>query len=989
MTCSVRVLVVLSLLAGHASPAAALDPATPVDQYARASWTDKDGLPPALISWITQDREGYLWLGTDAGLIRFDGVRFMSWEALGGAPLPGTTIRALIASRSGDLWIGFGDTGGISRVEQGRLITYADDPGLRNLASVGAILEDHRGAIWAGGGGGLSRFQDGRWEQMQGRNGLPDGSVSELYEDSHGGLWVITVAGLFYRAGGDSVFRLSPTTGRVFALAEDGAGTLWFADEERGFHRLASSDVPRPPAPYDALIGPRLLRDRHGNLWAATLGQGLWRISTARGSEPRVEHAAGSPKLTSNIVRALFEDREGNLWVGTVNGLNRISDASLITALVDDDIGYNVATSVVADVDGSVWVGTYNGLYRFAGLTRTRYDRKDGLSSGVVQALRVDPGGELSIATRSGDLMRFVNGKFVPVRQGARVAATLLGASTGSDDGLWFTDRSQGFLRRKGTVTPFEEVPQLRDKVANVALADRQRRVWAGFADGSLVVYEDSNLRSYTSADGVACGAVWAIYEDRTGAIWVGGRNGLGRFADGRFTWATTANGLPSNIRAIVEDGHGVLWFGGDAGIVRLNPGEIDRVARDSSHRIVYQLYGTSDGLRGPPAMPNRGYPVATRAGDGSLWFVTSSGGVAVVHPDRVQKTPSPPPVRVERVQARDRLLDPVAGLQLPPKTPSLEIQYTALSLSTPEKIQFRYILEGFDREWIDAGMRRQAFYTNLPPGDYRFRVVANNDGVWNEAGAEWAFSIEPAFYQTTWFYGLALTALSLTVFGVWRVRVRQLHHQMRLVLAERARVAREIHDTLLQSVAGVALQFHDLAREIETSPQTATTHVVRLRRYLETYAREARYAIQDLRSPALETRDLAGALRELGHSVTEGTSVQFELTARGAVRRAPRRVEEALLRIGQEALFNAVRHAAATRVTAEVVYDPESITLSVADNGRGFASGQAEQGEPDHWGLAIMRERANQIGGRLRVASTPGEGTQIEVTVMLSRGGR
>lgn len=974
----------VSLFGVGVTPAAALDPSASIAHYLRASWTEKDGLPSSRISAITQDHDGYLWLATDAGLFRFDGVRFFSWEALGRSPLPNIMVRALLTSRSGDLWIGFGGTGGVMRWHEGKPIYYAANDGLPKTAQ--DLFEDHDGIIWVGGLGGLSRFQNGRWERMEGREGLPAEMAVSIYEDREGNLWVSTEgAGLFCRAAGTTTFRPFPVSKRIRAFAEDAAGALWYAGPELGIGRLEASNVDRTPERLETLNGDCLLRDRDGNLWAGTVGQGLWRISNARGRTPKAEPLAGEPGLTNDVVRSLFEDREGNLWVGTQSGLNRVSDASLITMLSDEEVSQAAPTVTATTEDGSIWVGTENGLYRFAGDLRWRYDRSDGLPTATVTALHRDARGTLWVATDPGGLARFTGGKFVPVSLPPHVHLPLLWVIAADSDGsIWLGELTRGLFRtQEGTVTSFENVPGLGGKTVLSAIVDRTGRLWIGFVGGGVVAYENGRFRSYAKADGLAGGDVGAVFEDHAGTIWVGSEDGLSRFENGRFVSATAKNGLPGHVRAIVEDGQGLLWFGVNAGIVRVNPSELNNVADDASYRVRYDLYDISDGLRGTP-MSRRGYPTAARGGDGTLWFVTSNG-VAVAYPTRVKRDPVPPPVRVERVLANGHYLDPAPGLQLPPLTANLEIDYTALSFTAPAKVQFRYMLQGFDKDWVDAGVRREAFYTNLPPGDYQFLVKANNNGVWNEAGAQWAFSIRPTFFQTNWFYAACFAAFSLLVLGAWQVRARQVRREFALVLAERARVAREIHDTLLQSLAGISLQFHDVSSEIDGSPQTAKTHLERLRRYVEMNMREARQSIWDLRSPMLQTRDLAAALREHGESITAGTSVRFDLTVSGTPRARLRRVEEALLRIGQEAVINAVRHARATRVQLDLRYDDEAVTLRAFDDGCGFESNAPETSAVQHWGLAIMRERAKQIGGHFRVLSTPGKGTEVEIVVSLA----
>jgi len=372
------------------------------------------------------------------------------------------------------------------------------------------------------------------------------------------------------------------------------------------------------------------------------------------------------------------------------------------------------------------------------------------------------------------------------------------------------------------------------------------------------------------------------------------------------------------------------------------------------------------------------------RGGDGRLWFLTSDG-VAVVSPESYQKNRVAPPVVIETVAADQRQVALDAAGRLPPRTANLRIDYAALSFVAPEKVRFTYLMEGFDTGWVDAGTRRQAFYTNLPPGDYRFRVRASNDGVPSEREAVWAFTLVPAFYQTRWFVALlAVVALSLAALA-WRVRVQQVRGRFSAILVERTRVAREIHDTLLQSLLGVMFRLDEVSNVIDVSSESAKAQLVRLRHQVEFYVREARYSIRDLRSPILQSRGLATAMRAVGENLTGERSIAFQLDDTGTPRTDLQRIDEHLLRIGQEAITNAVRHGNAATVRVELRYHPESVVLSVRDDGKGFDTEPATVPDGVHWGLRTMKERAEQIGGTLQITSAAGQGTAVEVAVPIT----
>jgi signal transduction histidine kinase len=410
-----------------------------------------------------------------------------------------------------------------------------------------------------------------------------------------------------------------------------------------------------------------------------------------------------------------------------------------------------------------------------------------------------------------------------------------------------------------------------------------------------------------------------------------------------------------------------------------LSPAEIDRVITDPRHRLEYVLYDASDGLKGDPI--GLGHPTVTRDGSGGLWFVTSDG-LAVLSPDVSQKSRQPPPVLIEAIATDRGPISLAADQRLPPLMASLQIDYAGLSFTAPEKVRFRYLMEGFDREWVDAGIRRQAFYTNLRPGHYRFQVTATNDGMPSDAEAVWEFTLLPAFYQTRWFPGALVLLAAGGVALAWRARVHQVRGRFSTILVERTRVAREIHDTLLQSLLGVMLQLDDVANTLETSKETARGQLGRLRQQVEFYIREALNSIRDLRSPVLESRDLGAALRDAGDRFTALKPIEFTLVASGKPMRAAPRVEEHLLRIGQEAISNAVRHARPHCVRVDLEYGDKQIALTVTDDGIGFDPGTASGSGDGHWGVTSMQERAGQIGAAFRLDSAPGQGTRVHVAV-------
>lgn len=967
-----------------AAAALALDPSSPAGRYVSTSWTAKDGLPGNLIFDIVQDRAGYLWLGTNNGLVRFDGVRFVLWEPLSRPPTPG--VNALVAGRDGSLWVASGG-GVVTRIQNGQLRSFTAADGV-SPGGITALLEDHEGAIWAGTARGLSRYRDGKWERIDALGGASGDAVRAIHEDRLNRIWLATSSGGFVREHEGQPFVRFSTSPLLHDFADGSPGRIWAAAQESGVLEFdAGGGMTSSLSLMPGAQAWRVIEDRDGNRWFATLGGGLIRIRPGqRTYDPRLDHVTRGAGLANDTVRALCEDREGNIWVGTQDGLTRLSE-NMLSPLIDEQSGQigQLVRVLTTTPDGSVWVGTNTGLYRFREKRWTRYDERDGLPNQGIRALHRDARGALWVATEGSGLATFADNRFkaLPLSGGFnRIAAITIDRR----GGIWLSDMDKGIAYWKDATLTASSLPRdLESAVAMSAYTDSADRVWFGLNDGRVAFGTSERFRVLTRDDGLqGAGVVGALLEDRHGAIWTGANGGLARFKDGRVDTLTGASGFPvSNISSICEDDEGDLWVGVRSGLVRFSPAEFDKAVANPTYQVRYRIYDPWDGLPGSPIW--FGFPTATKGTDGRLWFVTSNG-LAVLDPRRVDRERLPTTVRIEAVAADGMNVELDGGGRLPPNTSRVQFDYTALKLTAPTRVRFRYRLEGFDQDWVDADNRRQAFYTNLAPGPYRFQVVANDGGVWSDQAAAWEFSIAPAFYQTRAFSASVVLAVLLSLGTAWLVRGRQLRAQFAAVLAERARVGREIHDTLLQSLAGVAIQFTDIRKKIGTSPEAARTQLEHLRHLVEESVREARQSIQDLRSPSLEARDLPGVLREATADQVADLPLRLDFAVEGQPHPIARRTEEHLLRICAEAVSNAIRHADARRVEVTLAYHPGSVVLRVADDGRGFDPAGLAPHSTAHYGLVGIRERAQETGGRLRLTSEPGRGTVIEVTVPVQR---
>jgi signal transduction histidine kinase/ligand-binding sensor domain-containing protein len=958
----------------------AADPPEPCNCYALTAWTIKDGLPVGNVLAITQDLDGYLWLGMNgSGLVRFDGFQFVVWNPSGDVALPGAFIPALVGSRDGSLWVGYDDASGVSQIRNGQVRNYSARDGL-SVRAVAAMLEDSHGTLWVGGRGGLVAFHGNTWQPLGQDQGLPDLDVYSLYEDRQGVLWMGSSAGVFRQLVGENKFELHDARSKsVHSFAQDASGAMWVSDSRmiiRNLDEAKTMDVARSVRLPGS--GGHLLRDEHDNLWVAALGEGLFRVHRIPATgRPLIERVNYERKFTG-AARSLFQDRDKNIWVGLrAGGLLRVSEATFNTDIPLAGLTNDGVRALAASADGSIWVATGHSLNRFSGRGRTTY------AFDQTVALHADKTGGLWAATARG-IGRFTDGRFtpLPIRGIVRPESTL--SFTETPDGLWLCSNDQGLFRwRNGVLTQFDDAPAVARRPCDFVYADSRGRVWVGFTAGGVAVYERDHFHFYSHGDGLASGSIQAIYEDRSGSIWIDTVAGLTRISEGHLTTVGSRNGLPDKlVPSIVEDADGYLWLGVDSAssVVRLNPEEVDKVAANPSHQIHYTLYGESDGLQGPLLSLSR--PTAVRRSDGTLWFV-SGLGVAVIDPHRLPERRKPPSMRIDRVLVDGKELTPLQQLALPGRMRTLQIDYAALGLSAASKLRFRYMLEGLSGDWVEAGTRRQISYTNLRPGSYRFRVDATGDGVRDGTGATWEFTVRAPFYRTYWFFGLCAVGAGVALWALWLLRLRAVRNEFALVIAERARVSRDIHDTLLQSLGAFNLQLEVVARQLD-SPR-ASDALQYLRRQVGECIRDARRSVWELRSPRLEAQDLPEAFQQMANNMMPAAHATIDIVVNGKARRCSPDVEEHLLRIGQEAINNALRHGRADEIRVKLDYRRHSVSLSISDNGCGFALKDDDETTTDgHWGLKNMKERADALRGRLGITSDPGRGTVIETIVPL-----
>lgn len=943
--------------------------------YSITTWGQKDGLPSAVIWAAVQDLEGYLWLGTNTGLVRFDGVRFTEWQSLGETPLLETPIRALTFSRDGTLWVGYAEPGGVSRIVGGQVTHYGPAQGLPE-GLVSMLFEDPEGSIWAGTREGLATIRGSQWERRG--PGLPAGPAHSAHVDTDGNLLVGTADGVFRHTPGQHEFhRVDTIGGAVRSIVADSSGRIWVADPFSGFRAL---DERRPTGrAIEDGRGNRLLHDRRGNLWVGTRGQGLWRV---RPGTQLLEKSTALTGLSNDGIESLLEDREGNIWVTTSDGLNRLTPHKVAQL-----VNLGLVSGVQATPDGSAWIGTVDTLIEFAGGKPDAPLKPEPLRGPPLSAMYADPRGVLWLATSDGLTQFGRRGRRQMIAlSGALEASRVAAIASDGRGGVWLSDLGHRVVRWNHGRTEALTLPSdLQTPRITSLQNDRKGQLWLSFADGRVAILAaDGQLQTYGPQHGLQAGIYRTLFDDGAGTVWLGGTEGLSRFVDGRFQSLSQTSGFPTgSLIAILEDDARRFWIALEGiGVVRIARSELEDAFTRPSHRVRYRIYDRSDGMAGTPQW--FGASSAARAKDGRLWFV-SGRGATVIDPSSLDDPPKATgPVRIEGVIVNGQRISHGSSTVLPPSTTRLEIDYTVLNLTSPIRTQFRYRLEGFDAGWVAAGSRRQAFYTNLPPGRYRFRVVAGDqeDGWDDSQGTVWGFTITPAFYQTTWFYTAIVAMAGLVIAAAWRFRLGQVRKEFSLVLGERARLSREIHDTLLQSMVGITLRFDAMANGLPPAESGTRDQLIRIRKDVEADIREARQSIWNLRSPKLAKLDLATALREAGEHAVDGHPMRFEFIVTGAPRRSDSRTEEQLLRIGQESVLNAIRHSGGRIVTMELRYETGSIVLLVSDDGCGFEYDGARSRAADHYGMATMQERAAEVGGVCRIVSAPGAGTRVEVVI-------
>ncbi len=808
--------------------------------------------------------------------------------------------------------------------------------------TVQSILQTSDGYLWFGTEGGLARFDSQRFTVFNSRNTpqLRSNDIRSLLEDSGGTVWIATsdgIASLFHQQ-----FHNYTTAN---GLPSNSISTLF---QDASHHVCASTS-----AGMACFIS--------GRFEAAIVAD----PSPHSSVDTNLQRFVASPVLCSYI------DREGDTWIGTESSGVTILRKLYFQTFSDRADGLDdQIRCVYRDRSGAIWFGTNSqGLTRYAGDSFTRYTVAQGLSSNVIVSLGEDAFGDLLVGTPDG-LNRLHNQRFTVITSSDGLPDDFIRSiHTDSDGTVWLGTRHGLARLRAGKFQTYTHADGLGSDLVGSITRDSSGTLWIATL-GGLSSFDGSHFKNRTS------GVITALYSDSAGTLWIGKHGGgLSYYLSGSFR-RLIHPGLPEVIYGITEDSHHNLWLASDFGVIRFT-----HPLTDASEAI---SYGVSDGLR-VNECSGGGHPAVARDSDGGIWFATLKGASQLL-PD-VNFDQVPPPVRIESAMIDNRTIESTSQIEVPPGSNRVVFNYAGLSYSAPQKVEFRYQLHGFDKNWVQADQSRTAFYTNLSPGQYTFQVIARNgDGVWNRQGASIAIHIQPHFYQTWWFALLMLLLLAAAGYGIYQWRLRRveaaIESRFEAVLGERNRIAREIHDTLAQGFAGISVQLELVSRKLGVSADSAREHLDQARMLVRSSLAEARRSIWELRSQSSEMEDLASRLSKMAAQMGGAGQPKITLLVRGTYRPLPARTEDELLRIAQESVTNAIRHAQASEITIELAFDPQLLRMTISDNGRGFSPTGDTTGISGHFGLKGMRERASGIDAKLKLDTAPGAGTRVSLEV-------
>ncbi len=969
----------------------AVDPYKTITQYAHTAWRTQDGFFAGTPRAITQTADGYIWIATRNELFQFDGVRLVKWTPYRGGQFPSSKINSLLGSCDGSLWIA--TDSGLAQWKNQELTMISG-----SQARISWIIERANGEVWfsriplSDQSGGVCRVSGQQAQCFGPRAGIPVKSAAVLSEDRSGSLWfgdqskVVQWDGSSVRIFAPPALKGNQADGlRGMVAAPDGSVWLGFNKKGPGIGlQKVVGDGLKPFVTREldssTLEVTTVLLDRQNSVWVGTISQGIFRIHGAV-----VDHYGSADGLSSDYILQLYEDREGDVWAATSRGIDCFRDLRVTSYTRHEGLPSEEVDSVLASRDGTIWAGGPGGLSSIRGRTVTSIQPpRIGTRATQITSLLEDHAGRIWVGLENS-LYVYDRGIFHSViRPDGRQPGFVVGLAEDSEHNIWaeIIGPRRALLRISNLVVDREfrepEMPAAR----KLAIAP-DGSLWLGLLTGDLARYKEGKtdiFRFKNNPTPTRDSAVNEIVVATDGSVLGVTSFGLIAWRNGTQQTMTTKNGLPCDaIYSAVTDRRGTLWLYAQCGIVEVANAELQKWWKDRNAMLQVRTIGPLDGAQ-PGPVPFQG---AAASPDGRVWFANGTA-LQVFDTSDVSRNSLPPPVYIQDVVAEHKIYGGNANIWFPAGTRDLQIDYTALSFRNPQKVAFRYRLEGRDNTWQDAGSRRQSFYTDLPPGQYRFRVIAsNNDGVWNEQGAMLAFSIAPAWYQTKIFqFGCILFAM-LLVWTIHRVRVRQVAQAIGARfderLAERTRIARDLHDTLLQTIQGSKLVVDD-ALETSSDPGRMRKALEQLSAWLQQAGQEVRAALNSLRVSATTTNDLAEAFKRVLET-TPIHSLAATISVSGDVRDIHPIVRDEVYRVGYEAIRNAHAHSGGTHLTVQLRYT-DDLMLRITDDGMGADASTFSDGKEGHYGLKGMRERAGRIGAKLNIVSDAARGTEVCLTV-------
>jgi ligand-binding sensor domain-containing protein/two-component sensor histidine kinase len=1030
LPCLELVLLVCMLAWFGCGPGRALNPHKSLNDYSRQMWSTDNGLPQNSVHSILQTSDGFLWLGTEGGLARFDGYQFRVFDRQSTPALPGDDIRCLLEDKSGALWVG--TASGLARLKDDRAQTFSGGSGLP-AGAVRSLLETDDGRLWVLSANGLAvadiaKVNPARisFHTFSQADGMSTSTVLSMAKDANGGLWVGTSDGLdrivsdhvergpaalagiridllgneetdaraLLIATPDSLMQLEDETltsmtsrdllptGGIRSLLATSSG-IWAVGRDSA--TLIRHDKTVTFAAGHNLPGTQITtiaEDRNGAVWIGT-NAGL-----ARFWNGRMESAPGSAPTDSAAVLAIYEDRDGDLWVGTETaGVRVLRDRMFQVVRGSPDPMESPVTSVLQTPDGNLWIGT-NG----AGVTGIRqnetqtFTSKDGLTSDTILALASghSNSSDLWVGTPDGlNVLRAGRWKSLTSADGLAddLVRSLLVASDGA---VWIGSRRGATRWKDGGATIVTKAQGLGSDLVGPMLQDADGDIWIG-TSGGLARLHAGAWRNYTTGDGLPGNIITSLKASAGGGLWVGtAQHGLAFWDGSRFFSFSGSTAMPRQIYGLLEDGAGSLWLTSDHGIFRIPIADLDRFRANPRSEIAVVPYGTADGL---PTVETEGvgYPSAWKMNDGRICFATRRG-VVIAEPSTSPASETAPPVELEQITVDDHSVTREQIASLAPGPSHFSFSFAGIHLAAPQRVQYRYMLNGVDKKWIDAGARRTAYYTSIPHGRYSFRVSARNaGGPWSQP-VDLPLELRPHLYETIWFKLLLIVLFACLCLFLYRLRVRTLQSRFDAVSAERNRLAREIHDTLAQSFVAVSVRLEIMSQMLRSSNgiDACREQLNQIRSMVRDSLAEARRSIWDLRSEGVDSQSLPARLAGLVQETrSEISDTQLETT--GTYRPLAQPMEDELYRIAQESVTNAVHHAQANALRLQLSYKLDSLSLRIVDDGRGFAIEQAPSREDGHFGLTGIQERARILGANVKLESEPGKGTSVNVDVPLA----